>query len=238
MSRLLRAEVVKLRTVRSLLWVALGMVALVGISVISLVASSDVIDSAGRDRSVARISAIAVLFALLQGIIVMGAEGTYGTITQTFLVAPARERVLAAKAFVAAVVGVVLALVAEALTLAVAGPGVSLNVHDARYVFVGVVIASAAAGALGVGLGALYHRQGPAIITAFLWLLIGESVLAIGLRDSVRFLPAHVYAATVAGTVHSSGNDLLGVWSGALGAVLYAVGFLLAGGVLLARRDV
>jgi ABC-type transport system involved in multi-copper enzyme maturation permease subunit len=237
-SRLVRAEVLKLRTVRSLLWIAVGMVALVGISVISVVASTDVIESAGRDRSVARISAIAVLFALLQGIIVMGAEGTHGTITQTFLVAPVRERVLAAKALVAATVGVALAVVAEALTLVVAGPGVSLNVRDARYVFIGVVIASAAAGALGVGLGALYHRQGPAIITAFLWLLIGESVLAIGLRDSVRFLPAHVYAAAVAGTVDSSANDLLGAWSGALGAVLYAAGFLVAGGALLLRRDV
>jgi ABC-2 type transport system permease protein len=111
-NRLLRAEVVKLRTVRSLLWVTLGMVALVGISVISVVASAGSIEGAADDRSVARISAIAVVFALMLGIIVMGAEGTYGTITQTFLVAPVRERVLAAKALVAAVVGVALAVVA------------------------------------------------------------------------------------------------------------------------------
>jgi ABC-2 type transport system permease protein len=237
-SRLVRAELLKLRTVRSLLWVALGMLVLVGISVISVVASTDAIESAARDRSVARISSIAVVFALLQGIIVMGAEGTHGTITQTFLVAPVRERVLTAKALVAAVVGAALAVAAELLTILVAVPGLSLSVGDAGYVWTGVVIAGAAAGALGVGVGALFHRQGPAIISAFLWLLIGESVLAIALRDGVRFLPAHVFAATVAGTVHSTQNDLVGAWAGAVGAVLYAIGFLAVGAAFLSRRDV
>ena len=33
-------------------------------------------------------------------------------------------------------------------------------------------------------------------------------------------------------------DDLLGVWAGTLGAVLYAVGFLVVGGSLLSRRDV
>ena len=238
MSRQVRAEFLKLRTVRSLLWVTLGMVALVGISVISVIASSGAIESAGDDRSVARISAIAVVFALILGIVVIGAEGTHGTITQTFLVAPMRERVVAAKALVAAVIGVFLGLLAEALTLLFAVPGASLSVHNARYVLSGVLIASGIAGALGVGLGALFHRQGPAIITTFLWLLIGESVVAIALRDNVRFLPGHVFAAAVAGTLHSSQNDLLGAWAGALGAVLYALGFLVVGTVFLSRRDV
>ena len=204
----------------------------------SVVASSGAIDNPGDDRSVARISSIAVVFALMLGIIVIGAEGTHGTITQTFLVAPVRERVLAAKAIVAGLLGAVLGALAEALTLGVAIPGVSLDVHNARYVLVGVLVASAAAGALGVGLGAVYHRQGPAIISAFLWLLIAESVLAIGLRDNVKYLPGHVFAATVAGTRGSSSNDLLGVWAGSAGAVVYAAGFLVAGAVLLSRRDV
>jgi ABC-2 type transport system permease protein len=237
-NRLVRAEFMKVRTVRSALWVTLGMVALVGISVVSVVASSGTIETAGDDRSVARIAAIAVLFALILGIIVMGAEGTHGTITQTFLVAPVRERVVAAKAIVAVLLGLALGVLAEMLTLVFAVPGVSLSVHNARYVLIGVLIASAAAGALGVGLGALYHRQGPAIITAFLWLLIGESVLAIGLHDRVRFLPGHVFAAAVAGTRGRSQNDLVGAWPGAFGAALYALGFLAAGAALLARRDV
>ena len=34
------------------------------------------------------------------------------------------------------------------------------------------------------------------------------------------------------------GSDLLGAWSGTLGAVLYAVGFLVVGTMFLSRRDV
>jgi ABC-type transport system involved in multi-copper enzyme maturation permease subunit len=228
----------KLRTVRTLLWITLGMVALVVIPVVSVVASSGEISTAADDRTVARIAAIAVIFALLLGIIVAGAEGTHGTITQTFLVAPARERVLAAKAIVAVVLGVVLGILAEGLTVLIAVPGASLNLHNARLVLVGVVVACAVAGASGAGLGALFHREGPAIVVALLWLLIAENVLTIALHNDVKYLPGHVFAATVAGTRGSSQDDLLGTWPGALGAALYAVGFLVAGGALLSRRDV
>jgi hypothetical protein len=60
----------------------------------------------------------------------------------------------------------------------------------------------------------------------------------IALHNDVKYLPGHVFAATVAGTRGSSQDDLLGTWPGALGAALYAVGFLVAGGALLSRRDV
>ena len=72
----------------------------------------------------------------------------------------AEEQVIAASLYK-------LGVLAEALTLVVAVPGLSLSVHNARYVLIGVLIACAAAGALGVGLGALYHRQGPAIVTEY-----------------------------------------------------------------------
>jgi hypothetical protein len=237
-SRLVRAELVKLRTVRSGLWIAIGTLGLVGISAVSVVASSGTIENAGDDRSVARISAIAVLFALVLGIVVSGGEGTHGTITQTFLVAPVRERVLFAKALVAAAVGVALGVLAEALTLVVAVPGASLSLHNSRLVLVGVLIACGAAAALGAGLGALYHRQGPALISAFVWLLIAESVLAIGLHSRVKYLPGHVFAAAVSGTRPPSTNDVLGTWPGAVGSMLYAAAFVFAGGVFLLRRDV
>jgi ABC-2 type transport system permease protein len=236
--RLVRAEFVKLRSVRTVLWVLLGMLGLVSVSVISVVASSGTIENAGDDRSVARIAAIAVLFAFILGTVLTGAEGTYGTITQTFLVAPVRERVLAAKVLVAIALGLALGILAEALTLAVAVPGVSLNVHNARLVLSGVLIGCAATAAIGVGLGAIFHRQGPALIVGFVWLLVGESVLAIGLRDNVKYLPGHVVIGTLTGTRAPSDSNLLGAWTGAAGSILYAVAFVAVGAVLLSRRDV
>lgn len=237
MTPLVQAEILKLRTVRTLLWVTVAMLALVAIPVISIAASSGATSTAADDRSVARVAAVAVVFAVVLGIAIFGAEGSHGTITQTLLVAPVRERVLAAKAAVAAALGLALGVLAEAVVLVVAVPGVSLNVHNARGVLGGVLFACAAGGVAGVGVGALFHRQGPAIVVTLLWLLIAESVLVVALQDNVKFLPAHVFAAAVAGG--GSGNsNLVGSWAGVAGALLYAVAFFAAGAVLFARRDV
>ena len=105
MSRLLHAELLKVRTVRTLLWIALAMVLIILLAAISVAVSSAQAATAADDRSIARISAVAVVFALLSGIVVFGSEGSSGTITQTLLVAPVRERVLLAKAGVAVAVG-------------------------------------------------------------------------------------------------------------------------------------
>lgn len=238
MTRLVRAELLKLRTVRTVLWVTLAMLLLVAIPVISVAASSGATTNPGDDRSVARIAAVAVVFALVLGITVFGAEGSHGTITQTLLVAPVRERVLAAKAAVAATLGLALGVLAELVVLAVAVPGVSLSAHNSRGVLAGVLFASAAAGALGVGLGALFHRQGPAIVVTLLWLLIAESILVVAFRDNVKYLPAHAFAAAVAGGGSSNGSELLHPWAGAVAAAIYAAAFLAAGAALLSRRDV
>ncbi len=236
MTRLLRAEVLKLRTVRTLVWIGLGMVALVLISSVSVVASASTLTTAADDRAVARISAVAVIFALMTGIVIIGSEGSSGTITQTLLVAPARERVLAAKAGVAVAVGLFLAVLAEALMLAIVVPGVSLSVHNARLVLVGVLVGGAVGGAAGVGIGAIFHRQGPAIGFALLWLLIAENILVLAFRDNIKYFPGHVFAAAVSGEHGSS--RLIGTWAGVLGASLYAAAFLAAGTAALARRDI
>ncbi len=239
MSDLIRAELLKLRTVRTLLWIGLGMLVLVALPVISVAVSSGELGSPGDDRSVARIAAISVVFALMLGIVVIGGEGTHGTITQTFLVAPVRERVLAAKAIVAASVGLALGIVAEAVTLVVAVPGASLNVHNSRLVLAGTLIACATAAATGVGIGALFHRQGPAIVVVLLWLLIAEHIFVFALHGNIRYMPGHVFAAAVSGNRHaSSESDIVGAWAGVVGTAIYAAAFLVAGAATLSRRDV
>ncbi len=236
MTRLLRAGLVELRTVRTLLWLVLALALLVLIPLISIAAASGVIDNAADDRSVARVSAVAVVFAVLLGIIIVGAEGTNGTITQTFLVTPARERVLAAKAIVAVAVGVLMGLLAEAIVLVVAVPGASPDVGESWGVLGGVLVACAAAAPLGVGVGALFHRQGPAIVVTLIWLLIAENVLVLALRNDIRYMPAHVFAAAVSG--EGGREDLLSSSGGSVGAVLYAAVAFAAGLVAMSRRDV
>jgi hypothetical protein len=236
MSALLRAELLKLRTVRTLWWIGLAMVLIILLAAISVALSSAHAATAADDRSIARISAVAVVFALLSGIVVFGSEGSSGTITQTLLVAPIRERVLLAKAGVGVAVGFALALLAEVLTVVISVPGVSLDVHNARLVLVGVLVGGAIGGGAGVGLGAVFHRQGPGIAFTLVWLLVAENIFAVAFGDRIKYFPGHIFAAAVSGE-HGSA-ELVGAWPGIVGASLYAAAFLVAGTVALAQRDI
>jgi ABC-2 type transport system permease protein len=235
-SSLLRAELVKITTVRTLLWLALANLALLVITALSVSASEGSIQTAEDDRGVAQIAAIAIVFALISGILVMAGEATHGTITQTLLVTPVRERVLAAKAIVGAALGLVLAAVAEAIVVLITVPGASLSIHNARLVLLGVLIAGPLAGALGVGLGAVVHAQGAAIAMSLIWLLIGENLAPVVSVSAAKYTPGRSFGALVSGD--RVGDELLGMSGGGVAAAVWAAAFLAAGVVTLLGRDI
>jgi ABC-2 type transport system permease protein len=236
MTALLGAELLKLRTIRTFMWIALANALLVVLAAVSVAASTDAIQSAADDRSVAQIAAIAILFALVAGIIVMAGEATHGTITQTLLVTPLRERVLLGKALVAAVLGLVLALLSEILVIVIAVPGASLDAHNARAVFLGILIGATLAGALGVGVGALVHSQGAGIAITLVWLLIGEHIAPLVSRSFERHTPGRSFAALASGVRH--GDALLGMSTGGVASAAWTAAFLAAGLFAFLRRDV
>ena len=248
MTRQLAAELVKLRTIRSGYGLAIATFGLVALTTVSLVASegADVLALIGEQRQIVRVSAIAVVFALLLGIVIAGGEQTHGTITQTFLVEPVRERVVLAKAAVAGLLGAVLAAAAAALVLAIAvpwlaGDGIDVELGDARLqrIVLGTVLAGGLAAVLGVGWGAIFRGQGPAIGAALVYLLIGENVLQPLLGEDREYSPASAFAAVVnAAEQTQPGEDLLAMWPGLLLAAAYTAAFLLVGTVVLSRRDV
>lgn len=82
--------------------------------------AADVLAALDEQRKVIRLAAIADVFALLLGVVIVGGEQSHGTITQTFLVEPVRERVLAAKGLVAAGLGALLAVAAAVVVVAIA----------------------------------------------------------------------------------------------------------------------
>jgi ABC-type transport system involved in multi-copper enzyme maturation permease subunit len=237
MSRLLRAEALKVLTVRTLLWLALGELAVVVVALVARAATFNGTHDAAADRVTAQHAASSILFALLAGVLIMASESTHGTITQTFLVAPVRERVVTAKVVVAAGAGAALAVLAEAVTIVIGVLGGILVVGNAALVFAGTIVGASLAAALGTGLGAIFRGQGSAIAVALVWLLIGESLVAAAVGHGVRFFPGHVFAATARG-VRAGTGDVLGTWTGAVVAALYAAAFLAAGTALLSRRDV
>ena len=248
MTRQLASELVKVRTIRSGYGLVFATFALVALATVSVVASegADVLAAVGEQRQVVRIAAISDVFALILGIVIVGSEQTHGTITQTFLVEPVRERVLLAKAALAVVLGALLSAAAAALVVAIAAPwlasdGIDLELGDGRLqrIVLGTVLAGGLAAVLGVGWGAIFGGQGAAIGAALVYLLIGEHVLQPLLGEDRRYSPASAFAAVVnAAQETGPDEDLLAMWPGFVVAAAYTAAFLAAGTALLGRRDV
>lgn len=231
MSAIVRSEAVKVLTVRTFLWLALANAAIVFVGALS-VALSQTLISADDDRSAAQNAAASILLALIGGILVMAGEATHGTITQTLLVTPLRERVFAAKVVIGAALGLALAVVAELLTIVIAGA----DLHNARGVLLGILVAAPLAGALGVGVGAIFEGQGTAITVSLVWLLLGENFATLLRGDTEKYSPARSFGSLVSGVEH--GDGVLGMAGGGAMAALWALAFLLAGVLVLKGRDI
>jgi len=243
-TRLVRAELLKLMTTRILLWLGLLILGLVTL-IVSVTAGNDSTDElaqAAHQRDLLTASAISALVALILGTVVTAGEYAHGTVNQTFLVTPVRFRVIGAKLAAAALIGLGLALVAEVgayvlATLWLAGKSAPSHLasHDTLQLFAGTLIASATAATIGVGLGAVLRRQTGAIVLALVWLLVGEPLLAIG--SAQPYAPGHTIAAVAVNAGRGSG-ELLHFWPAMLLALLYAAGLALLGTWLVERGDV
>jgi len=244
-TRLVHAELLKLRTTRLLLWLALMIVALIGL-IVSLNGgerSFDDLARASSQRDLITTAAISALIALILGIVVSTAEYAHGTIGGTFLVSPVRERVVAAKVFAAMLSGAVLAAFAWALALALAAVWLAVRSvpshllsHDIFTLLLGLLAASALTGAIGVGFGAILRRQTAAIVVALVWLLVGEPLMAVAGKQ--RYAPGHVVVAVAEAGHQASGGDLLAFWPALLLGLGYAALFAVAGTLVVVRSDV
>jgi ABC-2 type transport system permease protein len=242
-SRLVAAETLKLVTTRLLLWLGLLLLGL-EVLVIALHISQDSLDSlaeARNQRDVVSIAAVSALIALIVGIVVSAGEYTHGTVAPTFLVAPVRERVVAAKLVVGAFAGAALAAgacafawVLAALLLSLRSVSLHLGSGAVLRVLLGTVLAAGIAGALGVGFGSVSRRQTGAIVFAFIWLLVVEPLLAIAGIE--RFAPGHALASVVEGG--TQGSDLLSFGAGLALSLAYALGFALFGALVVKGSDV
>jgi ABC-2 type transport system permease protein len=243
MIRLVGAELLKLVTTRLLLWLGLLIVGL-EVLVIALHVSHDSLDSlagARNQRDVVSIAAISALISLILGIVSAAGEYTHGTVSHTFLVAPVRERVVAAKLVAAALAGAALAVfsgafawVFAALLLSARSVPIHLGSGTVFRVLLGAVLAAATTGALGVGLGAAARRQTAAIVVALVWLLVGEPLLSIA--GVQQYAPGHAVAAVVEAGGQSS--DVLGFWAGLAVVLGYVAVFGTLGTLAVTRSDV
>jgi hypothetical protein len=178
--------------------------------------------------------------ALLLGVIAMAGEWTHRTVTRTFLLTPARRRVVMAKMLTGVLVGVGISVLALTLGLLVVLPvlvakGIALSAVASAEAALATIGISALYGLMGVALGVLTRNQTVALVAALLWNLVLENIVPILARapQLYAWLPGGA-ADAVIGRERSGLLDPIG---GGLLLAAYAAVLAVAGTLLVMRRD-
>jgi len=229
----IRAELLKMRSTRTMIGLILGMIALILLITLltGLLTHPSGLASREDQRELLSLSSTAGVFSALAGVLLVTSEYRFGTIRPTFLFNPARSRVLTAKVVAGALAGLAFGILAEAIGWAIGyaildGRGITivLSGGDILLLTLGGLAGAALWGAIGAGLGAIIHNQVGAIITLLAWGLVVDNLL-FGLVPSVgRFMPDRASDALMGLRVDhlvspGAGAITLIAWAGALGVV-------------------
>jgi ABC-2 type transport system permease protein len=246
MTRLVGAEIFKLRTTRTFYGLVIGALGLVLLIVVIASATAGAHDITLRD--VIGISGFAQVFALVLGILAVTSEFRHGTITPSLLVVPDRVRITLAKLGAGVLAGLALGLVATGLAaligdLILGSRNIDLGLTGSQVtkMVIGGTVAAGLYAALGVGVGALVRNQVGAVVGTLVYLFVLENLLTIAkpLRDPVAKYGFGGVGNGLTGTGDPNADHppLHQVPAGLLLAAYCAV-FLVAGIALMRRRDV
>ena len=245
MGILMRAEVLKLRTVRGpwLLLAAGPLLVLAGISGL-VVSGGDLHDPAMQAKALGHVG-LASIFPLVFGILAVAGEYRHKTITDTYLSVPARGRVIIAKFAVYPVFGALAGAACTVVGLAVAvawwsAKGVPFAWDDSAMwaTIAGGIAWNAAFAAIGVGLGALVRNLVASIAVALAWIAVVEGVIGQLIGNLARWLPFYAGQALGAGGTSMLPEPLLPRWGAAGVLAVYAAVLAVAALTTSVRRDV
>lgn len=243
MKAIFAAEVLKVRTTKTTLGLALAMLGLVLLAVLLHgfgLPEGELSQTSNQMRVLIVGESFGAIFAAVLGAMSMTAEIRYGTIRPTFLGNPRRDRVLAAKAVIAALVGLTFGLAATVAAILAGMTAFSARSIDQRLTgndYIQLIVGGAGAGALwaiiGLGIGSLVRNQVSSIIGLFIWLLIVENLLIDSVPKISRYMPGSLsqsIAGSQTGTLDSPTVALILL-------VAYAAAALLAGTAKTANAD-
>jgi hypothetical protein len=246
-TNLIAAELLKFRTTRGWIGFMLTLAALTGLAAAGTVGASheSQLQTIQLSRDIVSSALFATLVVFVIGILSVTSEWRHGTVTRTFLVTPRRERVLIAKEVWIVLLGLVLAVIALVLTLAVAIPWLAFRdaafEMDSSVAGLGgrVLLATILWGALGVGVGALVQNQTVALVGAVIWVLLVEALIGVlfGLIDIegvADYLPGQALAA-----FDGTGDEgALSTWAGGAVGLAWVIVLGALGGLRMSRQDV
>lgn len=235
--RLLRSELLKLRTVRTT-WTMLGIgllaEALFAGLYVGLVSLADV----GPIDEVLTGTGLLMLMLLVLGVLAITTEFRHGTASTTFLAEPRRYPVMAAKLGAVLLMGVV-----AGLGYVVVNGGLALPLFESREgslpstgdivsVYAGVVASFALLGAFGLGVGAIVRNQVGAIIAAFAFFFVLSSLPELLPGDIGDYFPAQAI-----GSLHGLPEEGLSQVTGGLVLAGWSLALVLIGTLLIRHRD-
>jgi ABC-2 type transport system permease protein len=197
MTALVRAELLRLRTLRSTAYAAAGLL------LITLATAGLAMGDAGSKgfstpeqlrETILAIGYAAVFFLAVLGANAAAGEYRHRTISQRFLASPGRRRVLLSKLVTYALLGAVVALVVTAIgapigEAVVSSKGLTLDLAATwPRLFGSVAVATALAGMLGVIVGTLTRNPTTAMVVIFgVW--IAEKIAGGWLGGAGHYLP-------------------------------------------------
>lgn len=247
MSALVRAELLKVRTTRGWWAYLIVIVLITGIAAAGQVGSATREERETVDFMADLVGSVGLsgLLALILGITIVTTEFRHGTVTPTFLAAPRRELVLAAKSIAATVVSIGFAILALLVLAAVAGPW--LAIVEASTTVDGEVASRGAqqflsvvlSGLMGVAIGLVVHNQVAALVGTLVWIFVIENLLwglfaLLDVDSAVEYLPFRALDATGG----SGGEQTLSYGPALIVSIVWIALLGAAGTARTRRRDI
>jgi ABC-2 type transport system permease protein len=242
------AELLKLRTTKTavaLIGCALGFVILIAVPT-ALTADFETGEFAARDL-LGLVAGPSTLVAFVLGILAVTTEIRHGTVTPTLIAAPDRLRVMLAKLAAHGLAGLLLGAICIGAGTAIALLGLSardietgLDSGDVAKIVLGQVLANGLWAALGVGFGALIGNQVGALVAGLSWTFLLEGLLGLlpEVGDAIQKYGPGGASSALGGIETENTGDLLTQLPGGLLFLAYAVAFVIAGTIMLRRRDI
>jgi ABC-2 type transport system permease protein len=244
MRRLVVAELLKLRTTRTFWGLAGACVALVVLAVALTLAFSG-FHSEDDVRSLLSTAGISGLFMLVLGVVFSAGEYRHGTIAWTLLVTPSRLRALSAKVLGCAGAGLAVGLTTAAVTAAICLPWLpakgapSLSTGELFRLFLGGVLYTGLAAAMGAGVGSLLRNQVAAVVLLLgVFFVIDPAAAALAEGYGRYSLGGLAIALTGSPAADAPGGEVLPFGTAVLLWGAYTSAVLVVAAALTSRRDV